>query len=325
MPPTRSRPSWRRGCSRPVQAVIFAAFFNFAAYFLTIAFPELHKVAETIGKGLIDKDLVTPARRVRRAGRARCSGTSSPGSRASPRRRATRWSAGIVGAGVAHAGFDGHPVDRAQQDADRDRAVADARHDAGDADHAGHQLGAPPRDRAARREHASASSTCSRRPPIRSATASTMRRRRWGSSPCCSIRPAICSGEFHVPHWVAISCYIAIALGTLSGGWKIIETMGSAHHQAVAAPGLQRLDRRVDHGVHRLAARHSGVDHAHDYRLRSSAPAPRAAPRRCAGASRSNVVAAWVITIPASRERSRRRCSIGSRGCSDQAAEPEAG
>src|SRR3546814_17445864 len=46
---------------RPVQAVMFAAFFNFAAYFLSLAFPALHKVAETIGAGLIDKDLVTPA------------------------------------------------------------------------------------------------------------------------------------------------------------------------------------------------------------------------------------------------------------------------
>src|SRR3546814_1499106 len=45
---------------RPVQAVMFAAFFNFAAYFLSLAFPALHKVAETIGAGLIDKDLVTP-------------------------------------------------------------------------------------------------------------------------------------------------------------------------------------------------------------------------------------------------------------------------
>src|SRR3546814_12587193 len=40
---------------------MFAAFFNFAAYFLSLAFPALHKVAETIGAGLIDKDLVTPA------------------------------------------------------------------------------------------------------------------------------------------------------------------------------------------------------------------------------------------------------------------------
>src|SRR5687768_18480277 len=36
----------------PVQAVAFAAFFNFAAYFLTLAWPQLHAVADTIGKGL---------------------------------------------------------------------------------------------------------------------------------------------------------------------------------------------------------------------------------------------------------------------------------
>src|SRR5207344_409913 len=45
----------------PVMAVLFAATFNFAAYFLTIAFPSLHAVAETIGSGLIDKQLVIPA------------------------------------------------------------------------------------------------------------------------------------------------------------------------------------------------------------------------------------------------------------------------
>lgn len=45
----------------PVQAVVFAAFFNFAAYFLMLLFPALHKVADTVGKGLIDKDMVTPS------------------------------------------------------------------------------------------------------------------------------------------------------------------------------------------------------------------------------------------------------------------------
>jgi phosphate/sulfate permease len=31
----------------------------------------------------------------------------------------------------------------------------------------------------------------------------------------------------HIPNWVALSCYGAIAFGTMSGGWKIIKTMGS--------------------------------------------------------------------------------------------------
>src|SRR5690606_35764319 len=45
----------------PVKAVAFAAVFNFAAYFLTIAFPSLHAVADTIGKGLVEQQLMTPA------------------------------------------------------------------------------------------------------------------------------------------------------------------------------------------------------------------------------------------------------------------------
>ena len=36
----------------PAMAVAFAAFFNFAAYFLALQWPQLHKVADTIGKAL---------------------------------------------------------------------------------------------------------------------------------------------------------------------------------------------------------------------------------------------------------------------------------
>jgi len=32
--------------------------------------------------------------------------------------------------------------------------------------------------------------------------------------------------EFHVPYWVILTCHAAIALGTLSGGWRIVKTMG---------------------------------------------------------------------------------------------------
>ena len=30
----------------------------------------------------------------------------------------------------------------------------------------------------------------------------------------------------HLPYWVIVSCYVAIALGTLFGGWRIVKTMG---------------------------------------------------------------------------------------------------
>lgn len=31
---------------------------------------------------------------------------------------------------------------------------------------------------------------------------------------------------FHVPFWIVISCHIAIALGTLLGGWRVVQTLG---------------------------------------------------------------------------------------------------
>jgi len=33
-------------------------------------------------------------------------------------------------------------------------------------------------------------------------------------------------GEFHVPFWVVMSCQVAMGLGTLFGGWRIVRTMG---------------------------------------------------------------------------------------------------
>ena len=34
-------------------------------------------------------------------------------------------------------------------------------------------------------------------------------------------------GELHIPFWVIMAAHLAIGLGTLSGGWRIIHTMGS--------------------------------------------------------------------------------------------------
>jgi PiT family inorganic phosphate transporter len=35
-------------------------------------------------------------------------------------------------------------------------------------------------------------------------------------------------GKIHsIPNWVVLGCYLAISLGTVSGGWKIVKTMGT--------------------------------------------------------------------------------------------------
>ena len=44
--------------------------------------------------------------------------------------------------------------------------------------------------------------------------------------------------KFEVPFWVEIASYTAIALGTLSGGWRIIKTMGTKITKLVPAGGF---------------------------------------------------------------------------------------
>jgi PiT family inorganic phosphate transporter len=40
------------------------------------------------------------------------------------------------------------------------------------------------------------------------------------------ISAGMSSSEGHVPVWVVITCYVAMGLGTLFGGWRIVKTMG---------------------------------------------------------------------------------------------------
>src|ERR671913_1197639 len=91
---------------KPVTAVAFAAFFNFAAYFLALAVPELHRVADTIGKGIIDKDLVTPAV-VFGALIGAMFWNVVTWLKGIPSSSSHALVGGLVGAGVAHAGLTG--------------------------------------------------------------------------------------------------------------------------------------------------------------------------------------------------------------------------
>lgn len=42
----------------------------------------------------------------------------------------------------------------------------------------------------------------------------------------------------HMPEWIPLSCYAAIALGTMSGGWKIVKTMGTKITKVNAFEGV---------------------------------------------------------------------------------------
>ena len=41
-----------------------------------------------------------------------------------------------------------------------------------------------------------------------------------------------------MPEWIPLACYTAIAIGTLSGGWKIVKTMGSKITKVTSFEGV---------------------------------------------------------------------------------------
>jgi PiT family inorganic phosphate transporter len=282
---------------RPVQAVAFAAFFNFAAYFLTLAFPALHKVADTIGKGLIDKDLVTPGVIFGALVGAMfwnvvtwLKGIPSSSSHALV--------GGLIGSGVAHAGLTG-----VQWTGLNKTLIAivlsptlgmllsmlimlatswmAVRATAGGA------------ERTFRGLHLLSSAAYSLGHGLNDA------QKTMGIITVLLYSTGYLHGGFEVPHWVAISCYVAIGLGTLTGGWRIIETMGSritklSQHQGFSAS--------LGGSVMLFLASGLGIPVSTTHTITGcvigAGVARRASAVRWGVAG--NVVAAWVITIPAS-------------------------
>ncbi|MCW3848705.1 inorganic phosphate transporter [Sphingomonas sp. LB-2] len=282
---------------KPVHAVAFAAFFNFAAYFLTIVFPSLHKVAETIGKGLIDKDLVTPGV-VFGALVGAMFWNVVTWLKGIPSSSSHALVGGLIGAGVAHAGVTG-----IQWTGLNKTLIAIVLSPTlGMILTMGIMLasswalkGASARgaDRTFRSLHLVSSAAYSLSHGLNDA------QKTMGVITVLLYSTGYLHGDFEVPHWVAIACYIAIALGTLSGGWKIIETMGSritklSHHQGFSAS--------LGGSIMVFAASLLGIPVSTTHTITGCVVGAGTARRASAvrwGVAR-NVVIAWVVTIPAS-------------------------
>jgi len=107
------------------------------------------------------------------------------------------------------------------------------------------------------------------------------------------------TGTDHLPQWVIVSCFLAIALGTLFGGWRIVKTMGQRITKlkpvggfAAETGGAMSLFLASSLGIpvsttHTITGAIIGV---------GSAQRTRAVRWGVAG----NIVVAWIITIPAS-------------------------
>jgi inorganic phosphate transporter, PiT family len=104
--------------------------------------------------------------------------------------------------------------------------------------------------------------------------------------------------EWHVPTWVIVSCYVAISLGTLMGGWRIIETVGSRITRITPHQGFCA---QTGGSVMLFGASLFGIPVSTTHTITGSVIGAGAARR--ASAVRWNVasriVIAWFITIPA--------------------------
>ena len=281
----------------PVKAVLFAAIFNFAAYFLTIAFPSLHAVAETIGKGLIDKDIVTPAVIFGALGGAMFWNVVT-WLRGIPSSSSHALVGGLIGAGTAHGGLG--VIQWAGLNKTLLAIVLSPTIGMFLAllvmlvsSWALMRASASQAERSFRVLHLCSSAAYSLSHGLNDA------QKTMGIITVLLYSTGRLSGPFEVPHWVAISCYVAIALGTMTGGWKIIETMGNritklSQHQGFSASLAGSI---VLFGASALGIPVS-TTHTITGAIIGSGVARRASAVRW-GVART-VVTAWLVTIPAS-------------------------
>ena len=107
------------------------------------------------------------------------------------------------------------------------------------------------------------------------------------------------SPSFYVPWWVVASCAAAIALGTASGGWKIIKTMGSKIYRlrSVHAFCAQTSSATVILGA-ALVGGPVSTTHVVSSSIMGVGASQRISAVRWGVAK--NIILAWFITIPAS-------------------------
>lgn len=107
------------------------------------------------------------------------------------------------------------------------------------------------------------------------------------------------TGAFHVPLWVVLSCQAAMALGTFSGGWRIVRTVGS---RVTRLTPVQGACAESGGAVALFAATYLGVPVSTTHTVTGSVIGVGAARRLSAvrwGITR-HILLAWVITLPAS-------------------------
>ncbi len=105
------------------------------------------------------------------------------------------------------------------------------------------------------------------------------------------------STEFHVPFWVILSCATMMGLGTLSGGWKIIHTLGS---KMIKLQPIHGFAAETTASAVIMGASHFGIPLSTTHVITSSIMGVGATRRLSAvkWGVVGNILWAWVLTIP---------------------------
>lgn len=102
-----------------------------------------------------------------------------------------------------------------------------------------------------------------------------------------------------IPNWVPLACYTAIALGTLSGGWKIVKTMGT---RITKVTPLEGVGAETAGAITLFLTAQMGIPVSTTHTITGSIIGVGATKRLSAvrwGVTRS-LLFAWIVTIPIS-------------------------
>lgn len=103
----------------------------------------------------------------------------------------------------------------------------------------------------------------------------------------------------HVPNWVPFSCFAAIALGTMSGGWKIVKTMGT---RITKVTPLEGVAAETAGAATLFITEHLGIPVSTTHTITGAIIGVGATKRLSAvrwGVT-VNLLWAWILTIPVS-------------------------
>ncbi|HUR12825.1 MAG TPA: inorganic phosphate transporter [Flavitalea sp.] len=103
----------------------------------------------------------------------------------------------------------------------------------------------------------------------------------------------------HVPTWVPIACFVAIAFGTMSGGWKIVKTMGT---RITKVTPLEGVSAETAGAITLFLTEHLGIPVSTTHTITGAIIGVGATKRLSAvrwGVTVS-LLWAWILTIPVS-------------------------